>query len=37
VIAVSSSGEIAMVYNSDGMKRAAVSDAQALVSTTFGS
>lgn len=34
-IAVSKSGEIAMLYNSDGMKRAAVSSALPLMSTTF--
>lgn len=35
VIAVSRSGEIAMAYNSEGMKRAAVGSQQALVATTF--
>ncbi|MCC3861567.1 isoaspartyl peptidase/L-asparaginase family protein [Pseudemcibacter aquimaris] len=35
LIAVSKSGEIAMAFNSDGMKRAAVSNSTALVSTTF--
>jgi len=35
LIAVSKTGEIAMVYNSDGMKRAAVSDSMELISTTF--
>ncbi|MCP5382314.1 MAG: isoaspartyl peptidase/L-asparaginase [Kordiimonadaceae bacterium] len=35
LIAVNKKGEIAMVYNSDGMKRAAVSDSLDLVSTTF--
>lgn len=35
LIAVSSRGEIAMAYNSDGMKRASVSDQQALIATTF--
>jgi isoaspartyl peptidase/L-asparaginase-like protein (Ntn-hydrolase superfamily) len=34
-ISVSRSGEIAMLYNSDGMKRAAVSDTQPVMSTTF--
>ena len=35
LIAVTNNGEIAMAYNSDGMKRAAVSDNRALISTTF--
>ncbi|MEJ2172277.1 MAG: isoaspartyl peptidase/L-asparaginase family protein [Woeseiaceae bacterium] len=35
VIAVSRDGEIAMAYNSQGMKRAAASSKQALVATTF--
>lgn len=35
VIAVSSSGEIAMAYNSDGMKRASVSNEQELIATVF--
>ena len=35
LIAVSNKGEIAMAYNSDGMKRAAVSDSSELLSTTF--
>ncbi|MEO1169218.1 MAG: isoaspartyl peptidase/L-asparaginase [Pseudomonadota bacterium] len=34
-IAVSSSGEIAMLYNSDGMKRAAVSDRLPLTTSVF--
>lgn len=34
-IAVSSSGEIAMLYNSDGMKRAAVSDDMATMTAVF--
>lgn len=34
-IAVSKSGEIAMLFNSDGMKRAAVSHALPAMSTTF--
>lgn len=34
-IAVSHTGEIAMLYNSDGMKRAAVSDKLPLMSTVF--
>ena len=35
VIAVSRSGEICMTYNSEGMKRAAVSSTQRLVAKTF--
>ncbi len=35
LIAVSRSGEIAMPYNSDGMKRAAVATNLPLVATTF--
>ncbi|MGB5484147.1 isoaspartyl peptidase/L-asparaginase family protein, partial [Parasphingorhabdus sp.] len=35
LIAVSSQGEIAMAYNSDGMKRASVSSAQNCIATTF--
>lgn len=35
VIAVSKSGEIAMAYNSDGMKRASVSSVQKPIATTF--
>ncbi|MEO7815396.1 MAG: isoaspartyl peptidase/L-asparaginase [Sphingomicrobium sp.] len=35
VIAVSSAGEIAMAYNSDGMKRASVSSLGGCVATTF--
>ncbi|MDG1707430.1 MAG: isoaspartyl peptidase/L-asparaginase, partial [Emcibacteraceae bacterium] len=35
LIAVSSKGEIAMAYNSDGMKRASVSNTQEMVATTF--
>ena len=34
-IAVSSSGEIAMLYNSDGMKRAAVSDGMETMTAVF--
>ena len=37
VIAVSSAGEIAMAFNSDGMKRASVSSIQECFATTFGS
>ncbi|MEO9500201.1 MAG: isoaspartyl peptidase/L-asparaginase [Parasphingorhabdus sp.] len=37
VIAISRSGEIAMQYNSDGMKRAAVGSDQSLIATTFAS
>lgn len=36
VIAVSSTGEIAMAFNSEGMKRAAVSNTQDRFATTFG-
>lgn len=35
LIAVTGSGEIAMVYNSDGMKRAAISSEQSLFVSTF--
>ncbi len=35
VIAISSSGEIAMAFNSDGMKRASVSNAAPPAATTF--
>ncbi len=35
LIAVNEKGEIAMAFNSDGMKRAAVSSSSELVSTTF--
>ncbi len=35
VIAVSKDGEFAMQFNSDGMKRSAISSAQAAVTTTF--
>lgn len=35
LIAVSKSGDIAMLYNSDGMKRASVSNCQQLLATTF--
>jgi len=35
VIAVNKAGEIVMAYNSEGMKRASVSSASALSSTTF--
>ncbi len=35
LIAVSSAGEIAMAYNSDGMKRASVSSGRECVATTF--
>lgn len=35
VIAVTKTGEIAMLYNSDGMKRSLVSSAQELAATTF--
>lgn len=35
LIAVTKSGEIAMAYNSDGMKRASVSSSQELSATTF--
>ncbi len=36
IIAVTSAGDIAMAYNSDGMKRAAVSDRQSLDVRSFG-
>ena len=35
LIAVTKSGEIAMAYNSDGMKRASVTSDQAVTATTF--
>jgi isoaspartyl peptidase/L-asparaginase-like protein (Ntn-hydrolase superfamily) len=35
VIAVSRQSDIAMLYNSEGMKRASVSSRQALAVTTF--
>jgi len=35
LIAVNKKGEIAMAYNSDGMKRASVSNTQEMVATTF--
>lgn len=35
LIAVNNKGEIAMAFNSDGLKRAAVSDATAAMATTF--
>jgi isoaspartyl peptidase/L-asparaginase-like protein (Ntn-hydrolase superfamily) len=35
VIALSKSGEIAMAYNSDGMKRASISSFQKAIATTF--
>ena len=35
LIAVNRKGEIAMAFNSDGLKRAAISDNMELVSTTF--
>ena len=35
IIAISKSGEIAMAYNSGGMKRAAVSEKQKLMTATF--
>lgn len=35
LIAVNNKGEIAMAFNSDGMKRAAVSDKMGLIATTF--
>jgi L-asparaginase/beta-aspartyl-peptidase (threonine type) len=36
LIAVTRNGEIAMPYNSEGMKRASASSASELVVTTFG-
>lgn len=35
VIAIAKTGEIAMAYNSDGMKRASVSESQKAAATTF--
>ncbi|MBL4603097.1 MAG: isoaspartyl peptidase/L-asparaginase, partial [Emcibacteraceae bacterium] len=35
LIAVSKNGDIAMAYNSDGMKRASVSSGSDVVATTF--
>jgi len=35
IIAVTKSGEVAMTYNSEGMKRAAVGSEQPLIVATF--